>query len=530
MSTALSVGPAPRNWFGCRWVAPGRRPRRAVKKSLFDRPPLCLERLEGRITPAIVTPFTPRFRINTTGDIAIVGNALETATTVRNPGRTQAQVIAAQNGTAGTVGGQNLNNNDAWVMGYVDVDNDPTTFNSSQSSLILPAGATVLFAGLYWGANSPSPLRNRVLFRTPTASGYATISGTEIGNTTGVSPAPNPPGPNYQGFADVTSFVKAAGNGTYTVADVQADLTSPVRNGFYAGWSLVVAFEAPGQQPRNLTVFDGYGVVQAAGNQNVNITVSGFTAPPSGPVDVHVGVVAYEGDLGITGDSMRLNNVTLSDAVTPATNFFNSGISNLGVRYTNKNPNFVNQLGFDAKIVQAPTSVIPNGATSATVTLTTTGDTYFPGVVTTSIPLYAPNLVNTKSVTDVTSGGDRHAVAAGNVLRYTVNVTNTGLDPAGNVVLTDPIPADATYVPGSLRIVSGANAGSMTDAAGDDQAEFNAAADEVVFRLGVGASATAGGTLAIGASTTISFDVRVNPGTPANTLIVNQSTTDFTGV
>ena len=51
-----------------------------------------------------------------------------------------------------------------------------------------------------------------------------------------------------------------------------------------------------------------------------------------------------------------------------------------------------------------------------------------------------------------------------------------------------------------------------TDAAGDDQAEFIAAGNQVVFRLGTGANATTGGTLAIGASTTIQFQVRVNSG------------------
>src|SRR5262249_1354161 len=159
---------------------------------------------------------------------------------------------------------QNLNNNDAWHMGYVNVAPAPGVFNSSQASLNLPAGSAVLFAGLYWGANSTSPLRTDVLFMTPAASAYAPISGTEIGSTTSTRP-----GLNYQAFANVASLVKAAGNGTYTVANVQAALTSPTRNGYYAGWALVVAYEAPGLPPRNLTVFDGYALVQnAAGSNN----------------------------------------------------------------------------------------------------------------------------------------------------------------------------------------------------------------------------------------------------------------------
>src|SRR5262249_26481719 len=100
----------------------------------------------------------------------------------------------------------------------------------------------------------------------------------------------------------------------------------------------------------------------------------------------------------------------------------------------------------------------------------------------------------------------------------------------GNVILTDPIPANTTYVPGSLRILSGANTGIMTDAAGDDQGTFDAAHNQVAFDLGTGATPTAGGTLGVGASTSIRFRVTVNGGVPANTVVINQATINYTGV
>jgi large repetitive protein len=496
-----------------------------------------LERLEDRIEPSIVTPFTPRFSVNAPGDIAIIGNTLETASTVNNAGRTAADVTAAQNGVAGP-NGNHVNNND-WNMAYVDVDSDATTFNSSQATLTVPAGATVLFAGLYWGSvtttSAQAAARNTVKFSTPASGGYVTLPGTSLG-TSVIGSADftgTPTGSIYQAFANVTSLVQAAGSGTYTVANVQAALRDANGNlpymGSYAGWSLVVAYTVPGATERNLTVFDGFAEQQST-DSPLNIPISGFIAPPSGTVNAKIGVVSYEGDLGTTGDGMALNGTQLSDAATPANNFFNAGISNLGVPVTAKNPNYLNQMGFDAKIVQAPAGTIANGATSATITLSTSGDGYFPGVVTTAIDLYAPNLVDNKTVTDITSGGARSAVAAGDILQYTVSLTNNGLDAASNVVLTDPIPTNTHYVPGSLQIVSGANAGSKTDAFGDDQAEFNAAGNDVVFRLGTGANATSGGTLAIGASTTISFEVQVNLGTPANTVVTNQATTAFKGV
>jgi len=184
-----------------------------------------IERLEDRLSPAIVTPFTVRYSVNTTGDTVILGNTLETASTTGNAGRTQQDVINAQNGT-----GSFTSNND-WNTVYVDMDGNGTTFNSSQASLNLATGSSVLFAGLYWMANSTSTQRNRVLFDTPATSNYQTVIGSVIGDTSGLQlsrtdagalAAPSPAGPNYEGFADVTSLVQAGGNGAYTVANVQA--------------------------------------------------------------------------------------------------------------------------------------------------------------------------------------------------------------------------------------------------------------------------------------------------------------------
>ena len=76
------------------------------------------------------TPFTPRFAQTVRGDISAVGNTLMTC-----PG----SCPTVQNGTAS---GDALNNNN-YTMGYVDVDGDAATFNSSSATVSLPAGSTV---------------------------------------------------------------------------------------------------------------------------------------------------------------------------------------------------------------------------------------------------------------------------------------------------------------------------------------------------------------------------------------------------
>ena len=69
------------------------------------------------------------------------------------------------------------NNNNSRTMTWIDADGDPSTFDSSSSDLSLPTGASVLFAGLYYGGRltagsggSPPPnpaARNTVLFKAP---------------------------------------------------------------------------------------------------------------------------------------------------------------------------------------------------------------------------------------------------------------------------------------------------------------------------------------------------------------------------
>ncbi|HEV2764918.1 MAG TPA: hypothetical protein VGV38_18190, partial [Pyrinomonadaceae bacterium] len=327
----------------------------------------------ARADAQVVRSFSTRFTANDTGDVVMVGNTLISC---------QSNDNQCAGGRAAT--GTTLNNND-FRMRFVDVDADGTTFNSSSATLTLPANSTVLWAGLYWGADTtvggggggpsaaPNPaLNNQVRFSTP-ASGYQTITASQLDTSAYF-------GSDYQAFADVTTRVRSGGSGNYTVANVQSG-TGEDRQ---AGWALVVVYHNAALPSRNLTVFDGYATVNTT-NPVVTINVSGFVTPTSGTVNTHVGVVAYEGDRGSTGDQIQLNSTTLTDALNPSTNFFNSTISRFGSHLTAKNPNYVNQLGFDIDDVTA-NGVLPNGATSATITLRTAAsgvaEFYYPGVVT----------------------------------------------------------------------------------------------------------------------------------------------------
>ena len=277
----------------------------------------------------------------------------------------------------------------------------------------------------------------------------------------------------------MTAQVQAAGAGSYSVANVQAG-TGGDR---YAGWSLVVAYQDPGQPPRDLTIDDGF-VTVSSGTPPITIPVSGFRTPPSGPVTTTLGFVGYEGDSGLTGDSASLNGTTLSDGASPAGNFWCSAISNLGSNVTARSPNDVNNFAFDAKLVSG-NGILKNNATSANIVVTTSGDTYFPAVVTLATELYSPKIASSKTVANVTHPGGPDQW--GERCDTRCPTRTRARTRRSNFVMRDAIPTGTTYTPGTLHITAGPLAArhpNPTDALGDDAGEFNPETSKVIFRLG----------------------------------------------
>src|SRR5262245_6684220 len=347
----------------------------------------------------VVRNFTPRFTANDRGDVTLIGNTLMSCGGALN-------CTNARNGL-----GSLVNNNDQ-VMQYVDADTVEATFNSSAAMLQLPSGATVLWAGLYWGGRSLNSARDECQLSTPAAANE-NITATQLDAL-----VPD----EYQGYCDVTAMVVVGGNGAYMVSNVQSTAST---SNVYAGWALVVAYRLSSLPQRNIVVWDGYASVN---DSTVAIPVSGFVTPPVGTVNTQLGVVVYDGDLGFTGDRFLLNGTALGDSLNPTANFFNSSITSLGVQYSNKTPNYVNQLGFDIDLL-ALVNALPNSATSATISLTTNGDQYFPGVVTFVTDLDLPTAVQISlSNVEIHSDFVRLAWAAEEAgsLRGAVQRTNDG--------------------------------------------------------------------------------------------------------
>ncbi|UOB19284.1 T9SS type B sorting domain-containing protein [Abyssalbus ytuae] len=357
--------------------------------------------------------------------------------------------------------------NDDLNMRYIDVDSDGSTFSSSRAVLdITNENCSIIrYAGLYWGAmykdNDRNSLRN-IKFMTPGSSTYMDISADEVlfdgyNHSNNLIAQASP----YICYKDVTATLNALGNpdGTYTVANVRASQgtsnSSGIRGGVSGGWTLVVVYEDPTLPGKFFTTFDGFAAIDGNGN-SVNVDINGFiTLPSPFPVRANFGVSALEGDYVITGDRLRIransntNYTTLTDAVNPGNNFFNSSISSFGAINYNRTPASLNTLGWDADLIRINNpgnSVIPNDETGARFRATTSGDQYFIFFNSFDVEVIEPEMQLVKTVEDG-SGNDigGEEVNLGQTIEYIIEFQNIGNDDATNFSITDELPANVDF-------------------------------------------------------------------------------------
>ncbi len=436
-----------------------------------------------------------------------------------------------------------------------------STTASSQSNLVLPAKAKVMYARLYWAATRFNTSGNgdkaepdlTVKLSRPGVSGFAErtlqaddwhYESTSSGHY------------QYQATVDITDLVKGFGGGIYRVSDVQALALD--RNGTmysFSGWWMVVFYEVEGVTKRHLKLFDGMKVVTPMGPATT-VVLNGFYVP-NYAVDAKLGLVAFEGEMpGIAGqddgDSFWFNGQRISNDLNPANDFFNSSRTwtrqktDAGT-YTTVEPTDTPLAGLDPKPDGGTLNTVPMSKTgdlpqltgtpgsmsgmdldvvdvtvaygdkcavTKTLSLNSGGDHFWLGGFITSITTQAPDFTNTiKSVRNLSRTDG--TIRPGDTVEYTITTQNDGDDHSKGTVLTDRLPDALTYEPGSIKLLSVVASdtvnppGSKTDAPGDDVAEYDATTKTLTIRLGKGASATQGGRVAMGESTSVSFKAKV---------------------
>ncbi|MFB7585821.1 hypothetical protein [Streptomyces sp. NPDC056169] len=404
----------------------------------------------GPAAADVVEPFGKRYDESVYGDFTTLGNTVMGCPTAPADLATRCTVAAS---------GQGSDNNNTFVMRKIDTAGTAAgtaapEYGSSTGHVRIPAGAEVAYARLFWGGNDgtykgPSGARLR----------RCDISGADVEASPGdpattapvikvgagpatpvsidsmVTDPPDTNGPHYYtGESDVTAAF-AGVSGTDAQVAV-GNIWAPDGKGCVGGWSLTVVHKFPGPDParaperRNVYVYGGH-VLQRSTSPATTITVDGFYRSTG---TARASVTAYEGDWNTPGDKFLVDGKNVTEAHTGNTNNFFISEDDGAVA-----PKLVNNLSIDAKAFDIPAGAVPQGATSADLTFSTSGDTYVPSGLAFSVPV--PDLEITKTASPRT-------VKPGDTLTYTITAKNISTIDYPNAKFADDLTGnldDADY-------------------------------------------------------------------------------------
>ena len=238
--------------------------------------------------------------------------------------------------------------------------------------------------------------------------------------------------------------------------------------------------------------------VRVTVTQVAAVTISPVSAGQSSGPGSSVTYAVTVTNAGNASDTFSLSVVSGSSPAWPASLYrddgANGGVANDGVRQSGETnaAGSTGALAADASfqcflVVQIPSSSADSASDTTTVTATSQFDTQKKATATFTTTAQSALVALWKSV-------DRDTAAPGDTLVYTVRYHNRGSRTARNVVVTDTVPTETTYVPNSVSL----QGSPKTDAADAD--EVSVSGGVITVRLG---------DLAAGADGTFTFRVAV---------------------
>lgn len=431
-----------------------------------------------------------------------------------------------------TYGRTSAYGNDNNNIQLVDVDGVGATASSSSADLVLPAGTnTIKFARLYWGGRIHSGeggagninLRSVKIRKGTGAYTPLITAATQVDKVLVSGSASDTV---YQAYADVTAIVTTGGAGSYTIADMTVGAGTAGNGGHFGGWAIVVVYENQAMPYFSVRVYDGFIQIYNGGNPvNQTVVLTGLNVPsdPLEAADAYMSTMSWEGDANLAasastpeGDYLKINGVTVTNAVNPPVNMWNGTISKNGSHVTTKNPDFRNQMSIDLDEVQVGLGYgILGEATTLTVEFGTEADQYFPNLFAFSMRAKDPTIFLDKYVQDALA--PYGVLQPNELLTYILSGVNNGPGAAYKCAVTDTIPSNVIYEPGSLVINSSPgfpNNSVQTDAMDGDFAykSKDGSKDFIKFFIGRDASSSLGGMIDVGETYSVSFKVKA----PAN--------------
>lgn len=390
----------------------------------------------------------------------------------------------------------------------------PNSLARSTAWLELPEGSVVTHAYLYWTGNSVPGDSLVSLGRTGADGFEVQIQAVRVFPPMGplppfISADPAAINETYLSVADIGSLVATHGSGGYRLSGAAGEYLFDLNSSnVFSSWWMIVLYERDEEPLRSLAIHDGLDAVNYPAP--FDVMLAGFEVPAAN-VNAELALVAIDGDNVIVGDSVSLDGNVLANATNPANDFFNGTHSRHGVPVST--PGDLPQTtgapgslsGLDIDVLDVSAQVTP-GASQLTLSPRTTELVFLTGVVFSINSPIAGLRDSSLAVEDINGG----ALLPGDLLQYTLTVVNGGSGAVDNVIVEGALPIGTSLSPDSLEITSGPNAGTFTDAPGDDAAEYQSVSREVVFRVGEGADANAGGMLEAGAVSVLRFKVVVD--------------------
>ncbi|NKI33327.1 Calx-beta domain-containing protein [Croceivirga thetidis] len=431
-------------------------------------------------------------------------------------------------------------NHDFWDNVFVDIDSDPTTFNSTNANLVNPEPTlsclNIERAYIYWaaadkpydgvtggGATEPTWNYNEIKLMLPGQSTYTTVAADEVLYRGRDESFQNDP---YVCVKDITADVNALASpfGTYQVGNVKATEMQVISHGggiigTSGGWQIVFVYENISLDPKNITLYDGYVHTYASnGEGETEFNFSGFQTIPAGNVNTKMMIGSLEGDRDLGGDQFLINDTSnnwtnISTALRPSNNFFNSRITLDGANFVNRNVPSTNTLGFDAGKFQLNNTgnlLIGNDQTFARFKITTDQESYGLYLMGMSVDVYQPSL-GALSL-DANTAGPHNP---GDIVPMTLNVNNVGNDDIQDLVISVVIPNEAEF----------SNVGTLPSGVTHS---YDAMTRTLLFDV-------ANGFINMGDAFDINFDIQLSPScyyleTACTSSFPLQATATFSGV
>ncbi|MCF6201513.1 MAG: cadherin-like domain-containing protein, partial [Hydrogenimonas sp.] len=275
---------------------------------------------EGKLLPfSLINPPNTR---NIIGDYKIAGNTVLCLT----------ELTSGYGGTCHGEGDYQDITSNMHVTKYLDIDNDPSTWNSTSSYIEVPdtfdPDRGVIWAGLFWqgriSVDKDYPIRYGIeeentydlievgngttitidrfdIMQSGAVDIKLKINSSDyndvIANTFHVFESDN--GQTYAAYADVTNLFSTnrlqVGKNTFTVANLTTMEGREPSPGAFGGWSLVVIYaeDYTKGSPKNISIYNGFISIDET---NDPIEISGFKLPENGDIKAQLSVFSGEGE------------------------------------------------------------------------------------------------------------------------------------------------------------------------------------------------------------------------------------------